>query len=248
MGPVTEADSPGQDDVDEIRWGIGEALIAFGVSLMGAVLVSGIAFAATGQDEGSLAVQLGGIAGLWIGLVGGPVVAARLRGSGSVVQDFGFRAHLVPDVPLGLVVGVACQLLLVPAVFTLVELLAPNGDLGNQAEDLTGDAGGAAFLVKVVVFVVLAPLAEELYFRGLLLRSVVRRYGPSIGIVASSVCFGAAHISFQGTGEAAAALFLALAGFGAVLAALAVRFRRLGPSIVTHMAFNAVTMVALALQ
>jgi membrane protease YdiL (CAAX protease family) len=41
--------------------------------------------------------------------------------------------------------------------------------------------------------------------------------------------------------------FPALVAFGAVLGFLALRTGRLGPSIVAHMAFNAVTVTALVL-
>ena len=56
-------------------------------------------------------------------------------------------------------------------------------------------------------------------------------------VVATAVVFGATH--FQPL------QLLALAGAGAVFALLAVRFDRLGPAIIAHMAFNAVTVINL---
>jgi hypothetical protein len=42
--------------------------------------------------------------------------------------------------------------------------------------------------------------------------------------------------------------FLGLAGFGMVLAYLAYRTGRLGPSILAHVAFNTTTIIAFVLQ
>ncbi len=45
----------------------------------------------------------------------------------------------------------------------------------------------------VLVAVVFAPLVEELFFRGLLLRSLQRRVGTGRAVALSSVLFGLAH-------------------------------------------------------
>ena len=72
--------------------------------------------------------------GLWVGLVGAVVAATRCKrasilvrpgdtpetaagaGPGSVVRDYGLSLRPWPDIPLGIVVGVASQYLLVPVV------------------------------------------------------------------------------------------------------------------------------------
>jgi membrane protease YdiL (CAAX protease family) len=53
----------------------------------------------------------------------------------------------------------------------------------------------------------------------------------------TAVCFGLAHFE--------ALQLIGLVGFGVVLGSLAWRTGRLGPGIVAHAAFNAVTFVAL---
>ena len=87
--------------------------------------------------------------------------------------------------------------------------------------------------------VVVAPVVEELFFRGLLLRSMVQRWGTRVGVVGSSVIFGATH--FQ------AIQFPALALAGLLFAVLAVRAGRLGPAIAAHAGFNAATVIVLTL-
>ena len=95
-----------------------------------------------------------------------------------------------------------------------------------------------------VVVIVGAPIVEELFFRGLVLRSLQRRFGDAWSVIASAGVFGLAHLSTSG----AALQLPALVALGLILAVLALRTGRLGPGIFAHGAFNAVTVVALALR
>lgn len=248
--PAPDATDPFEDPstpaAPATTWGLGDAAGSFAAALAFSILIGGLAYAIAGGDDGSLGVQLAGLAGLWLGLAGGPLLASRLKGTGSVARDFGFRILVREDVLPGALIGVGCQFLLVPLVFLPFKLLAPDLDLGDQARDLTGDAVGIGFAVKCVVFVAIAPVVEELFFRGLLLRSLQRRTGAVAAVTLSAAWFGLAHYS-SGTFGAFLALFLALAAFGAVLGTLAVRTGRLGMSLSAHAGFNAVTMTLIAL-
>ena len=56
---------------------------------------------------------------------------------------------------------------------------------------LVSQTGVFAFLV----FVLVAPLLEELIFRGVILDGLLRRYSPLTSILVSSVIFGLAHLN-----------------------------------------------------
>src|ERR1017187_10457493 len=116
--------------------------------------------------------------------------------------------------------------------------------LGHPAQSLTGDAFGTGLVVLAVLVCVGSPVVEELFFRGLLLRSLLGtfeqigpRLGPALSIVVTALVFALVHFE--------ALQFLGLAGFGVVLGVLAWRTGRLGPSIVAHMTFNTVTIIAI---
>lgn len=179
---------------------------------------------------------------LWLGLMGGPLVSSRFRGNGPV-RDLGWTMRW-RDVPSGLAIGVACQFVLVPIVTLPVIWLsgADTDELERPARQLTdkvsSGAGGVILLVLVVV--VMAPLAEELFYRGLLQRTLVRSTAPWISIVVTGVVFGASH--FQ------ALQFPALAAFGIVLSVIAHRTGRLGMNTWAHVGFNATTVVVLLSQ
>lgn len=223
-------------------------------SVVSALAVAVLVSAAHVPAPGGLPVQTPTVVavdliGLWSGLAGAALLASRLWGSGRPSRDFGLRLRAWPDLPLGLAVGVGAQFLLVPLVNLPLRLFVPHLDrtLAQPARQLTVHAHGLGFSILAVFIVVGSPIVEELFFRGLLLRSLDhrlaglgRRLGPGAALVIMAAAFGLAH----GEGWV---LGINLAVFGLVLGVLAEAFGRLGPGIVAHAAFNGATVVALAL-
>ena len=230
--------------VAEPRWGLGDALLAFAASMFTSLAALLVYLVAGGDDEG-VGVTVVTLAASWVGMVGVTVWASRSKGAGSLADDFGFRLE-GRDVPRGLVVGLACYFLLVPAVVLLVEAFFHDVNVSQQSEELTADASGWSMVLLGPFLVVGAPVAEEVFFRGLLQRSLVRRIGVAPGIVLAAVLFGLAHAMVDIDGWTVVALVLALSAFGAVLGILAHRTRRLGTSLVAHGVFNLVTVLILA--
>jgi membrane protease YdiL (CAAX protease family) len=229
------------------QWGLGYALAGFVVGLVLSSIVASLWF---GAHPGAKDLSLGGQAvaqiGLWIGLVGAPVLASRRHGTGRLGTDYGFRGRL-RDVPAGAAVGVLGQAVLVPVIAFVMSPVVGHPDVGGPVEDLVKAAHGLGLVVLVVFVVVCAPVVEELFFRGLLLRSLERRAGTVWAIVVSSVLFGLAHPEGLPLG-AQALVSVSLAALAAVLATLAVRTGRLGPSIAAHAVFNAWTVVFLVFR
>jgi membrane protease YdiL (CAAX protease family) len=88
--------------------------------------------------------------------------------------------------------------------------------------------------------VVGAPLIEEIFFRGMLLRSLA----TPVAWVAQAAVFGAAHLS-PAYGLGNVGVLVAIGVLGVILGATATRYRRLGPDIATHAWFNLVATLAL---
>ncbi len=173
----------------------------------------------------------------------------RRHSAGSLAADFGLRIKPWPDIPLGVVIGVASQYLLVPLLeLPLVPFVSHlNQKLGQPAQQLTSGVGGLELAVLGVFICLGSPFVEELFFRGLLLRALLGRLGgmgsvarPTLAILVTAVIFALVHFEKL--------QFLGLAGFGAVLCVLAWKTGRLGPGIVAHASFNAVTVLAIALS
>lgn len=219
------------------RWGIADALAGLLLGFLVSAIASTVWAAATGQTSteelslvGVIVLQLG----LWSGFIGVVIFAARVKGSGSLVRDFGLAAR-GRDVLVGIPIGVVAQLGLVPLLYLPFKVDADK--LNKPAKEMADKAHGPAFLVLALVLAIGAPLVEELFFRGLLLRAVANRFGTGWGVAGSSVLFALVHFE--------ALQFPALLIFGIVLGVLAVRTGRLGPGIAAHAAFNLVAIVAL---
>jgi uncharacterized protein len=233
---------PATDAPPQPRWGLGDAVAGWiiaqvSVVVLGAALVAAAGYSLAGYDAVDVPLWVTGLvmAPLWVGFVGVPVWAAATKGRGWVHD---FRVRLRPlDVPVSGAIGAAAQLLVVPLV-SLPVLWLSNTDLeelgepARQLGDKATSPGGVVVLFLLVA--VAAPIAEELFFRGLLLRALEKTFGTAWAVAGSSVVFGATH--FQ------ALQFPALTAAGLIFALLVVRTGRLGPAIVAHMAFNAVTV------
>ena len=220
------------------RWGMPDALICFVVGFLTANIAV-VVVTIGGADIDSIAVTVAGLVGLWAGLLASMTWVTRAKGSGSFAVDFGLRFERSRDL-FGVAFGLLTQLVIVPVLYLpLTRIVDDLSDrLEAPARDLTNQAGGDAGVVVLAVLVIVgAPIVEELFYRGLLLRSVQRRYGDRLAIGISALVFGAAHFELI--------QFPALAVFGVVLGIMAVRYGRLGPSIFAHAAFNAVTMAVL---
>ena len=93
----------------------------------------------------------------------------------------------------------------------------------------------APFAANFVIVAVLAPVVEELMFRGLGY-SVLERFGRWTAIVGSAIAFALAHGLVEG--------FPVLVVFGAGLAYMRSRVDSIVPGILLHMAFNTVVLLA----
>lgn len=232
---------PDVTDPRPVRWGLGDAwlglLIANAAALIGGVVILAVT-ANTGTDSEELPLNVIALLQLplWAGYLTMPLVAARRKGNG-VIADFGLRVRPW-DVPAGLAIGVLSQVVLVPLVYLPIFQIIGERDVSADARALTDraeDPFGVALLILVVV--VGAPIVEELFFRGLLLRSAERRWGSVWAVIVSSLVFGAVHLQ--------PLQFPALVAVGVVFALLALRTGRLGPSIFAHIGFNAVAVGSL---
>jgi len=98
-------------------------------------------------------------------------------------------------------------------------------------------AGPAGVVMTFLIAVVLAPLAEEVVFRGVLLSAFDLRWGATAGIVVSSALFAAMHV----TPFAIPPIFV----LSLVLGWLFERTRSLTVCVVAHAVFNGSGLVLL---
>jgi uncharacterized protein len=105
----------------------------------------------------------------------------------------------------------------------------------KQLNSVVGE--GQAWWAVVPLLVLVAPITEEVFFRGQLLRGFLARYAPTYAIGASAVLFSAMHMNPV---QVPATLML-----GILSGTLYHRTRSVWPSIVAHMLNNAVPAIAI---
>jgi membrane protease YdiL (CAAX protease family) len=229
--------------------GIGLSLGAIAVYLVGQLLLQfgvGIGLVGTGlvgpdlldpEADSALLLALV-VASQLFGLL---LALAFLRWRG-----VGLRPMVGHVRPLGRLVGQGVGLGLAAIVgSTLIVslLVALTGSDAAPDQVLTGRIADTPMqlVLAVVAAVVLAPLAEELLFRGLLHRGLRRRFALAPATVVSSVLFALVHI------DVVLSQPLALVGLVLVGVILAIAYERTGSLIVPvviHAVHNAVTIVA----
>jgi membrane protease YdiL (CAAX protease family) len=177
---------------------------------------------------------------LWAAFIGVPFLA-RSRGL-DWRRDLGWTMRAI-DVPVGLAIGVASQLALVPLLYWPILPHVDSDELERPARELIAGATDPSGVFALILFTVIAaPICEEVLYRGLLFRGIYdmeaqRRGALAIAVIASSALFAASHLQ--------ALQFPGLMLIGVVAALAMHRTGRLGTAIWVHMGFNATTVAIL---
>ena len=167
------------------------------------------------------------------------LVLRRARHLRQFISDnYRVDRRMLGQIGLGAAAGVGMV-----AVTSLIVALETNGFHVHirpnnpfvYAPGLAGPRTGAAVLVAFGV-VVLAPLAEEALFRGILFGALSEKWGYWPGSVAAAAIFGLAHLDLS--------LFIPLALVGVAFNALYRRTGSLWPSTAAHAALNAIAVAS----
>ena len=144
------------------------------------------------------------------------------------------------QVLIGLVAGVfiwsAAQVL----AAILVAILRMLGVNPEGEQEVTSIAQQLPVPIAVLTIAILAPIAEELFFRGFVFNAWEREYGTRNALIGAALLFGLAHVP-GGTPLAVVIVLL----LGLVLTAVYAWTRNLATTIGIHAAFNLASVLAL---
>jgi hypothetical protein len=109
----------------------------------------------------------------------------------------------------------------------------------SKIEELVSNKN-VSYIMLLAVVSIIAPICEEIFFRGFLFQGFKKRWGVPAGIIISSILFSAAHLDLYN--------FLPLLAIGWVLAYVFHKTKSLLPVIFLHAAYNLLLILILLSQ
>lgn len=177
----------------------------------------------------------------------------------ATILAFWLLARKRDNAPLGLSIepkdirfvalGMLLQVIVALLIFPLSDYLFPDGRPPQDISEII-TSPDTTRLLKATLFVtaaLVAPIVEELLYRGVLLQALLRR-GRSLAILVSSAVFAAIHISGLPPDSllaSAAVVLPPLFALGILLAWLTLKTGRLGPAIFLHSGWNLIAALIL---
>ncbi len=230
---------------------MGDILLSVPFILVLAMIMTFVGAAFVGGDQFGDVVEGGAVptAMLATGLIGQqfaqgiwPIIVSKWKGLGSG-PDWRLRFS-GPDVGIGVLVGAGMLLVAGLAAFVAETIVGLDDSSEADNTQFLDDAQGTPWLYVLIFAVVIgAPVAEEIFFRGLTLRAIEKRFDTFWAIVGSTIIFTLPH--FIGSGwQGTVVLFSAIGSVGAILGVLAVKRDNLTAPITAHMLFNSVGALA----
>ncbi len=216
----------GADDASVVRpWGLIDATAAMVAGVVGNALVVGVLHPSAHPSIGALFLLNTPFWAFWLGV---PLWVTAQRGRGPRL-DLGLA--VAPVDVAALAVGALTQVLVGWAYAPFVSgrrVEEPARALARAAHGTSGTT------ILVAMTLVVAPVIEELFYRGLIMRALMRGVPTWMAVGIAALIFGILHFEpLQLPG---------LVCFGCVAGALAVRTGRLGTAMLAHLGFNAVAI------
>jgi membrane protease YdiL (CAAX protease family) len=179
-------------------------------------------------------VSLGALSAVSFLLVSS-LLLGRYPGGPNLREAIGARAFHPLLLPLAVLIGVTAQAPAESLRDWVERLLPPNGS-GEPAGIVLLSHSRAESVALVLVLVGLVPLAEEVFFRGAIYGALRRsQHSAPLAAVISALGFTLCHVNVR--------LLLPIGFVAAIFGLLRASSGSLYPSLVAHMAFNAVPVV-----
>lgn len=228
------SETPPGPPAPTLRWGIPDALWVWLGGIVGAVAVASVAAVARGDLDDTSddpVVFAGSVAGTYAAMLVLLFAFSRLKGRGSLAADFGLRLHLRDwwFVPLGFALQIGVNIVSYP-----ISELAARDEAPQDVVQRLQDSSGLELAVIAVSAALAAPVVEELLFRGILLRGLLRRMPAATSVGVSALVFAAVHLMDPGALPVVPGLLVV----GLVNGLLAVRSGDLSRPILCHAGFN----------
>ena len=179
----------------------------------------------------------------WAAAIAATAWASRRFATGDLRRDAGLRWQPI-DMTAGVVIALAVVLVHGIVIRVIAETVI--GGLGPRSGFVTPPfvQSDALVLLTLVLTAMVGPLAEELFFRGLVQPAIASRFGAVVAIVGQAAVAGAVHAN-PGLGEHTLSVVAASAAAALVYGVARQTTGRLGPGLVGHSLYEVLVVVAL---
>lgn len=210
---------------------------ALGGAIAGAAVVALIAWLGglvAGVDVGikSPGVTLASTLAQDAAMIGGSLLAVKIAAGNFRLRDFGLVPARRRLAAAGLVLLTWVAFLIITAVWTK---FVGHGHRQSITKDLGADRSAILWVGTAFVVAYAAPLAEEFFFRGMMLTVLWRRVGFGGAALITGALFGLVH-----SGSSDPALLVPLAVLGILLCVLKRLTASLVPCVAAHALNNSV--------
>lgn len=224
-------------------------LTGVGLSLAFQAIFIAVAHVPLSQLRHHLFILVVSEAGLWVGFLGAALLASHRHGSGSWRKDFGLEPPSPPQCIAAVGWGFLARIagVVVGVVIAIIVVAVKGGHSVHRARARPSIIGYTPhgmpdWFVLGLMVCVLAPIVEEIFFRGLVQGAAIRTWGPTVGVIVTAVIFSCGHILDEGL----TAPFILFPG-AILLGELRRRTGKLGPGIVAHATMNTISFVTVLL-
>ncbi len=233
--PAARTQGPANERGPQLRI-LGPLLIVLAAFVLSVIVFGVLKTFGLSDDSGeSIAAFTGSLAILGFGLLARARLPAHERR-----QTLSLRWSLPAALAIGLALGIAARI----AIGIVVSVgQAVDSSVCRKLLELDDELVPPALWHKVLLtlaLVVLAPLGEELVFRGLFLRGLVRRMSFPIAAVISGVVFSVAHPQYWTLWP----LLIGISLFG-IVAAFVYRTMGYPANVMMHAVFNGIAAMFL---
>lgn len=219
----------------KIPWNIWQCfLVLLGMVTTGYVTALVVRFFAPGLAPAYKYLMVGLAQGMAV--LGGLHYVVRIK-NGLGLEALGLKTTTIPRAITSGLVGGLVLFLAVVLVGSLLQLFLPDQAPQPFTELVMQAQKPADLLIPLFLASILAPVTEELYFRGFLFPLLKERYGLKKGIFGSSLIFSLLHL------DPIRFLPLTLGGIG--LAYLYERTGNVFTTIVAHATWNTIMILLL---
>jgi membrane protease YdiL (CAAX protease family) len=207
-----------------VPWGVKEVLWSFvGIAALSAVVVAFLLW----QPE---QVNVGMALYEFIYLV--PVIVVLLSKHASLTV-LGLRRFKPIDLLIGAgLMAAVWMFIIVHNIILMIFGIAPQGEYLTELFN-----GEGSLVTLVVIGVIIAPLVEEFFFRGLVFPGLREKYNWKVAAVLSALLFGLAHMQL--------AVLLPTVAMGLLMAYLVQRTNSVWPGVILHAAVNGLSFALL---